>query len=170
MSNELLGVGQERADATPSQGDALVGDLVEAKPRFQCMDCDKSYSTKKSLQVWSCCPWNRICVDLPPASPQQHRQCVQKRTLHSRTGHDTISQTQMGMLSVRQTVRNETFCRCESQGSCCICVLLIPRSAPYRQYMLEGMRRMRCGRKAALRQRHSNRSLPKLRRQRFAMH
>jgi hypothetical protein len=51
MSNELLGVGQERADATPSQGDALVGDLVEAKPRFQCMDCNKSYSTKKSLQV-----------------------------------------------------------------------------------------------------------------------
>lgn len=51
MSNELPGVVQERVEAAPSLGDALVGDLVEAKLKFQCMDCSKSYATKKTLQV-----------------------------------------------------------------------------------------------------------------------
>ncbi|KAF3044235.1 hypothetical protein E8E11_005907 [Didymella keratinophila] len=50
MSNEILGVDQERVDAAPSHEDNSVDDLVEAKPQFQCMDCKKPYVTKKSLQ------------------------------------------------------------------------------------------------------------------------
>lgn len=51
MGDELLGVGQELADAALSYEEVSIGDLVESKPKFQCPDCNKSYTTKKSLQV-----------------------------------------------------------------------------------------------------------------------
>lgn len=53
MNRELLCIVQGRADAAPSHDDASVGDLLKAKPKFQCIDCNKSYASKKSLQVGS---------------------------------------------------------------------------------------------------------------------